>query len=82
MLNATVLVLNRSYLPIHVTSARRAFALVYRDVARVVNEAFDDLDAPVARVGARDGISPQAESLEKAFLPNPDDISTAIRGLI
>jgi 2-oxoisovalerate dehydrogenase E1 component len=51
-------------------------------VARVVNEAFDDLDAPVARVGARDGISPQAESLEKAFLPNADDISAAIRGLI
>jgi len=35
VLNATVLVLNRSYLPIHVTSARRAFALIYRDVARV-----------------------------------------------
>ena len=39
-------------------------------VARVVAEAFDDLDAPVARVGAPNGISPQAESLEKAFLPS------------
>ena len=44
MLNATVLVLNRSYLPIHVTSARRAFALVYRDVARVVNEEYETFD--------------------------------------
>ncbi len=44
MPNSTVLVLNRSYLPIHVTSARRAFALVYRDVARVVNEAYETID--------------------------------------
>jgi 2-oxoisovalerate dehydrogenase E1 component len=51
-------------------------------VARVVDEAFDDLDAPVARVGARNGISPQAESLERAFLPNAADIAAAVRGLI
>ena len=44
MLNATVLVLNRSYLPIHVTSARRAFALAYRDLARVVNEEYETFD--------------------------------------
>jgi hypothetical protein len=44
VLNATVLVLNRSYLPIHVTSARRAFALIYRDVARVVNEEYETFD--------------------------------------
>jgi 2-oxoisovalerate dehydrogenase E1 component len=51
-------------------------------VARIVEEAFDDLDGPVARVGARPGISPQAESLERAFLPGPDDIVAAVRGLI
>jgi 2-oxoisovalerate dehydrogenase E1 component len=51
-------------------------------VARIVDEAFDDLDGPVARVGARAGISPQAESLERAFLPGPDDIVAAVRGLI
>jgi 5-methylcytosine-specific restriction endonuclease McrA len=44
VLNATVLVLNRSYLPIHVTSVRRAFALVYRDLARVVNEEYETFD--------------------------------------
>ena len=44
MLNSTVLVLNRSYLPIHVTSARRAFALIYRDAARVVNEDYETFD--------------------------------------
>jgi 2-oxoisovalerate dehydrogenase E1 component len=51
-------------------------------VARVMTEAFDDLDAPVARVGARNGISPQAENLERAFLPSAADIVEAVRGLI
>jgi 5-methylcytosine-specific restriction endonuclease McrA len=44
MLNSSVLVLNRSYLPIHVTSVRRAFSLVYQDVARVVNEEYQTYD--------------------------------------
>ena len=44
MLNAAVLVLNRSYLPIHVTSVRRAFALLYQDVAKVVNEQYETFD--------------------------------------
>jgi 2-oxoisovalerate dehydrogenase E1 component len=51
-------------------------------VARVVSEAFDDLDAPVARIGAANGISPQAEALEEAFLPHAADIAAAVRGLI
>ena len=44
MLNSNVLVLNRSYLPIHVTSARRAFTLVYSEIARVVNEQYETFD--------------------------------------
>ena len=44
MLNSNVLVLNRSYLPIHVTSVRRAFALIYQDVARVVDEEYQTFD--------------------------------------
>ena len=44
MLDSNVLVLNRSYLPIHVTSVRRAFALIYRDVARAVDEAYQTFD--------------------------------------
>ncbi|NJD28550.1 MAG: pyruvate dehydrogenase [Chloroflexi bacterium] len=47
-------------------------------VARVQREAFDFLDAPVGRVGAANGISPQAEGLERAFLPSPDDIVGAV----
>lgn len=47
-------------------------------VARIQLEAFDSLDAPVGRVGAANGISPQAESLEKAFLPNANDLFEAV----
>ena len=38
--------------------------------------------APVGRIGAANGISPQAESLEKAFLPNTGDIVAAVAALI
>jgi 5-methylcytosine-specific restriction endonuclease McrA len=44
MLNSSVLVLNRSFLPIHVTSVRRAFTLLYQDIARVVNEEYRTFD--------------------------------------
>jgi 5-methylcytosine-specific restriction endonuclease McrA len=44
MLNSSVLVLNRSYLPIHVTTARRAFAMVYQDLAVVVNDRYETFD--------------------------------------
>ena len=50
-------------------------------VARIQQEAFDYLDAPVGRVGAANGISPQAESLERAFLPNASDIYAAVMAL-
>jgi len=44
ILNTKVLILNRSYLPIHVTSVRRAFALLYQGIARVVNEQYQTFD--------------------------------------
>lgn len=44
VLNTKVLMLNRSYLPIHVTSVRRAFALLYQGLARAVNEQYQTFD--------------------------------------
>ena len=38
------LVLNRSYLPIHVTTVRRAFSLLYRGVAKAVGEHYQTFD--------------------------------------
>ncbi len=51
-------------------------------VSRVTAECFDDLDAPPVKVGARNGIAPQAYVLEQAFLPGAADIIEAARGLI
>jgi 2-oxoisovalerate dehydrogenase E1 component len=50
-------------------------------VARVQAEAFDELDGPVGRVGAANGISPQATGLEAAFLPSAGDIVAAVLAL-
>jgi 5-methylcytosine-specific restriction endonuclease McrA len=44
MLNTKVLVLNRSYLPVHVTSVRRAFSLLYQGVVRAVNDQYRTFD--------------------------------------
>ena len=40
MLNTHVLVLNRSYQPVHVTSVRRAFGLLYQGVAKAIDEQY------------------------------------------
>ena len=50
--------------------------------SRIMAEAFDSLDAPVLRVGAKDGIAPQAYSLEDAFLPHDRDIVAAAKKLL
>src|ERR1700739_4798936 len=44
LLNSKVLVLNRSYLPVHVTSVKRAFSLLYQGVARAVDEQYRIFD--------------------------------------
>lgn len=44
LLNSRVLVLNRSYLPVHVTSVKRAFALLYQGVAKAVDEQYRTFD--------------------------------------
>ena len=50
-------------------------------VSQVTANCFDSLDAPVLKVGAKNGIAPQAYSLEKAFLPSVDEIVAAVRKL-
>ena len=44
MLNSSVLVLNRSFLPIHLTSVRRAFSLIYGGGARAVDATYQTFD--------------------------------------
>ena len=50
-------------------------------VATIAEEVFEQLDAPVRRVAAPDSPVPFAPSLEKAFIPQVDDVATALREL-
>ena len=49
--------------------------------ATVAREGFWDLDAPIQRVGAAATPPPYAPDLERAWLPDRDDIVTAVRDL-
>ena len=40
MINSAVLVLNRYYQPVHVTSVKRAFSLLYQGVAKAIDEQY------------------------------------------
>lgn len=44
MINSNVLVLNRSFLPIHITTLRRAFSLLYLELARAVDKQYQTFD--------------------------------------
>jgi len=46
MLNSSVLVLNRAFFPVHVTSVRRAFCLLYSGLARAINGQYETFDYP------------------------------------
>lgn len=50
-------------------------------VSQITANCFDYLDAPVLKVGAKNGIAPQAYTLEAAFLPTPADMAAAARKL-
>ncbi len=44
VLNTKVLVLNRHFLPVHITSVRRAFSLLYQGIAQAVDEQYKTFD--------------------------------------
>jgi 2-oxoisovalerate dehydrogenase E1 component beta subunit len=49
--------------------------------ATIAEEAFEQLDAPVRRIAAPDAPVPFAPSLEKAYIPQVDDVAAALRDL-
>jgi pyruvate dehydrogenase E1 component beta subunit len=49
--------------------------------AQIQEAAFDELDAPVARVGAPFAPVPFSPALEDAYLPGRDDVVAAVRAL-
>lgn len=51
-------------------------------VSQVTANCFDYLDAPVMKIGAQNGIAPQAHTLEEAFLPTPEQMAEVARKLM
>ena len=49
--------------------------------ATVARDGFWDLDAPIERIGAAPTPPPYAPDLERAWLPDRDDLAAAIRRL-
>ena len=49
--------------------------------ATIAEEAFEDLDAPVKRIAAPDTPVPFSPPLEKAFIPQVDDVVAGLREL-
>ena len=59
------------------------FAGLGGEIAAQIQElAFDDLDAPVARVGAPFSPVPFSSVLEQTYLPNADKIAAEARQLL
>jgi 2-oxoisovalerate dehydrogenase E1 component len=53
------------------------------EIASTIQDmAFSYLDAPVKRVGAKNGIAPQSHILEAAFLPNASDVVAAANSIL
>jgi len=51
-------------------------------VARIADNCFQHLDAPVKRIAAKDAHIPYAPILENAVLPSRDDIYRGIKNLL
>jgi pyruvate dehydrogenase E1 component beta subunit len=47
--------------------------------SRIYEQAFDDLDAPVERVGGADVPMPYAKNLERAAIPTDQDVIAAVK---
>ena len=62
-----------------VDEAWRTGSLAAEISARIVENAFFDLDAPIARVCSAEVPMPYAKHLEQAALPQPDKIVAAVQ---
>jgi pyruvate dehydrogenase E1 component beta subunit len=59
----------------------RSGSLAAEVMARIMEQGFYDLDAPVARVCSEEVPMPYARHLEEAALPQPEKIVAAVKGL-
>lgn len=77
---ATVLAsLSRTHRLVVLHEAVEAFGIGAEIAARMADVGFDELDAPIVRVGAPFMPVPFAAALEKQYLPGPGDVIAAVR---
>ncbi len=65
-----------------VTEEWVSFGVGAEVAARISQDAFDDLDAPVGRVGSLEVPMPYAKNLEHAALPWPKDVVKAVKAAL
>jgi pyruvate dehydrogenase E1 component beta subunit len=71
----------RTHRAVIVEEAWKSCGVAAEVSARIMEGAFDALDAPVARVCGAEVPMPYAQALEQAALPQPEAIVKAVRGL-
>ena len=69
----------RTHRAVVVDEGWRSGSLAAEVSARLMEEAFDELDAPVARVCSAEVPMPYARHLEQAALPSADRVAEAAR---
>jgi len=81
-LKAVLESLSRTHRLLIVHEAVEAFGVGAEIAARMADIGFDELDAPILRVGAPFMPSPVAKALERRYMPNHDKILAAARRLL
>jgi len=74
--------LSRTHRLLIVHEAVEAFGIGAEIAARMADIGFDELDAPILRVGAPFMPSPVAKAMERRYLPNSESILAAARRLL
>jgi pyruvate dehydrogenase E1 component beta subunit len=72
----------RTHRAVVVDEGWRSGSLAAEVSARILEQAFYDLDAPVSRVCSQEVPIPYAKHLEDAALPQPDGVMAAVRELM
>jgi pyruvate dehydrogenase E1 component beta subunit len=73
---------SRTHRAVIVDESWRSYGAAAEISARIMEEGFDDLDAPVARVCSREVPMPYAKHMEDAALPQPARIVEAVKSML
>jgi pyruvate dehydrogenase E1 component beta subunit len=60
----------------------RSFGVGAEVAARIYEECFDDLDAPIQRVAQKEVPLPYSAELERSAIPNPNDVVKAVKAVL